>query len=52
MAKTSPAKGTTRFGKSDIHLIIHDDISREGAAKVGEPVYHNQSLPVDSDIRF
>ena len=30
------AKGCTRFCKSDVHLVIHDDRLREGTAEVGE----------------
>ena len=33
-------KGCTRFSDSDVHLVIHDDGLREGAAGIGELFYH------------
>ena len=42
------AKKGTRFSKSGVQLIVHDDGSREGT-KVGELFRHVQSLYVDGD---
>ena len=43
------AKSGTHFSKSRVQLIVHDDGSREGTAKIGELVHHVQSLSVDGD---
>ena len=44
------AKSCTRFCESRVHLFIHDDRLREGAAEVGELFYHLQSLSFDGDV--
>ena len=40
-------KGCTRFCESSIHLVIHDNRLREGAARVYELFYHRQLLSDD-----
>ena len=44
------AKHWTRFCESDVHFVIHDDRFTEGAAELGELVYHLQSLSLDGDV--
>ena len=44
------AKGCIQFFEYVVHLVIHGDILREGAAEVGELVNHLQSLLLDGDV--
>ena len=44
------AKGCTHLCESGVHLIIHDDRLREGAAKVAELFYNLQSLSFNGDV--
>ena len=43
-------KGCTCFCESGIHLVIHDNRLREGAAKVSEFFYHLWSLSLNGDV--
>ena len=44
------AKGWTRFCESGVHLVLHDDRLRAGAAEVGELFRHFLSLSLDGDV--
>ena len=43
-------KSSARFCEFGVHLAIHGDRLREGAAEVGELLYHFQSLSLDGDV--